>query len=292
MESNKALLNQNKIENIIYTLRGVQIMLDKDLALLFQVETKNLNKAIKRNSERFPLHYCFQITEIEWENLRFQIGTSSENHGGRRYLPYVFTEQGIAMLSAVLRSDIAIKVSIQIIDAFVVMRKQLNQNNLIDQRFSVLERKQVETDQKFDAIFKALEQNKEIPQQGVFFEGQLFDAYTLVADIIRTAAHSVVLIDNYTDDTVLTLLSKRNENVKATIYTQKIDKKLTLDLDKHNKQYPEIHLKTLANTHDRFLLIDEKELYHIGASLKDLGKKWFAFSKMNDFTSEILKRIG
>jgi phage regulator Rha-like protein len=287
----ESITNQVEIENKIYTLRGVQIMLDTDLAVLFNVETKNLNKAVKRNEERFPNNYRFQLTENEWDNLRFQFGTSSEVHGGRRYLPYVFTEQGVAMLSAVLRSEIAVKVSIQIIDAFVEMRKQLGATNLIDLRLSNIERKQLEADQKFEQVFKALEKSDNEPQQGVFFEGQIFDAYTFVADVIRSAKNSVILIDNYIDDTVLTLLAKRNKNVTAIIYTQKNDKQLQLDLKKHNQQYPEIKIHSLANVHDRFLLIDEKELYHIGASLKDLGKKWFAFSKMNDFTEEILKRI-
>jgi len=285
------ITNNLEIENKIYTLRGVQIMLDTDLAILFNVETKNLNKAVKRNEERFPNNYRFQLTENEWDNLRFQIGTSSEVHGGRRYLPYVFTEQGVAMLSAVLRSETAIKVSIQIIDAFVEMRKQLGATNLIDLRLSNIERKQLETDQKFEQVFKALEKSNHKPQQGVFFDGQIFDAYTFVADVIRAAKKSIILIDNYVDDTVLTQLAKRNNKVTAIIYTQKNDKQLQLDLKKHNQQYPEIKIYTLTNTHDCFLLIDKKELYHIGASLKDLGKKWFAFSKMNDFTAEILKRI-
>jgi hypothetical protein len=281
-----------EIINAIFEARGMQVMLDKDLATLFQIETKNLNKAVKRNEMRFPDYYRFQLTDEEWNNLRFQFGTSSAKHGGSRYLPYVFTEQGVAMLSAVLNSEIAIKVSIQIINAFVQMRQQLKANTLIDFRISSIERKQLETDQKFEQLFNALEQKNKTPQQGIFFEGQVFDAYSFVSDIIRGATHDIILIDNYIDDTVLTLLSKRKPNVTATIYTKTINKQLQLDLAKHKQQYPEITKKTHTESHDRFLIINQTELYHIGASLKDLGKKWFAFSKMNSLTAEVLKKLN
>jgi phage regulator Rha-like protein len=283
-------LLKSKIEDRIFSFRATAVMVDSDLAEMYGVETKRLNEQVKRNIHRFPDTYRFQLSDNEKNELvancdRFQnLKHSSSNS-------FVFTEQGVAMLSAVLRSEIAVKVSIQIIDAFVEMRKQLGANNLIDLRLSNIERKQLEADQKFEQVFKALEKSDIEPQQGVFFEGQIFDAYTFVADVIRSAKNSVILIDNYIDDTILTLLAKRNKNVTAIIYTQKNDKQLQLDLKKHNQQYPEIKIHSLANVHDRFLLIDEKELYHIGASLKDLGKKWFAFSKMNDFTAEILKRI-
>jgi len=287
------LITTKDIENRIFTIRGVQVMIDTHLAELYQVETKNLNKAVFRNIDRFPILFRFQITKDEWEILRFQIGTSKEEHGGRRYLPYAFTEQGVAMLSAVLKSDIAVKVSIQIIDAFVEMRKVLATNNLIDLRFNNIEKKLLETDQKFEQVFKALESKNTKPaEHGIFFDGQIFDAYTFVSEIIRNANSSIVLIDNYIDETVLTLLTKRKEGTRATIYTKQISRQIQLDLDRHNAQYPNIEIKILADSHDRFLLIDNTALYHIGASLKDLGKKWFAFSKMNDFTQDILNKIA
>jgi hypothetical protein len=284
-------INQIIIENKIYELRGIPIMLDNDLAILFQVETKILNKSVKRNIERFPNHYMFQLTIEEWNNLRFQIGTSSETYGGRRFIPYAFSEQGVAMLSAILRSEIAIKVSLQIMDAFVSMRKLLRNNILLEYRLSQIEFKHQETEQKFNQIFKALESKDSIPQQGIFFEGQIFDAYIFISNIIRSAQNSIILIDNYVDDSVLTQLDKRDKTVSAVIYTQQVDKKLQLDILKHNSQYPQIEIKVIKTIHDRFLMIDEIEVYHIGASLKDAGKKWFAFSKLNDFAPEILNRL-
>jgi len=283
--------NQNIIENKIYELRGIPIMLDNDLAILFQVETKILNKSVKRNMERFPNHYMFQLTIEEWNNLRFQIGTSSETYGGRRFIPYAFSEQGVAMLSAILRSEIAIKVSLQIMDAFVSMRKLLRSNILLEYRLSQIEFKHQETEQKFNQIFKALESKDSLPQQGIFFEGQIFDAYMFISNIIRSAQNSIILIDNYVDDSVLTQLDKRDKTVSAVIYTQQVDKKLQLDILKHNSQYPPIEIKVIKTIHDRFLMIDEIEVYHIGASLKDAGKKWFAFSKLNDFAPEILNQL-
>jgi hypothetical protein len=283
--------NQNIIENKIYELRGIPIMLDDDLAILFQVETKILNKSVKRNIERFPNHYMFQLTIEEWNNLRFQIGTSSETYGGRRFIPYAFSEQGVAMLSAILRSDIAIKVSLQIMDAFVSMRKLLQSNILLEYRLSQVEFKHLETEQKFNQIFKALESKDSLPQQGIFFEGQIFDAYMFISNIIRSAQNSIVLFDNYIDDSVLTQLDKRDKTVSAVIYTQQVDKKLQLDIQKHNSQYAPIEIKVIKTIHDRFLMIDEIDVYHIGASLKDAGKKWFAFSKLNDFAPQILNRL-
>lgn len=283
--------NQISIENKIYELRGIAIMLDQDLAVLFQVETKILNKSVKRNSERFPTHFMFQLTNEEWNNLRFQIGTSSETYGGRRFLPYAFTEQGVAMLSAILRSEIAIKVSLQIMNAFVSMRKLIRNSMHIEYRLTQLEIKNIETDQKFNHVFDALENKQIVPEQGIYFDGQIFDAYLFVSNLVRSAKRSIILFDNYVDDSILTLLDKRENTVKATIYTQKIDKKLQLDIQKHNSQYPPIEIKIIKTIHDRFLLIDKNEVYHFGASLKDLGKKWFAFSRLNDFASAILNRI-
>jgi phage regulator Rha-like protein len=290
MPENLQIIPQVEIENRIFTVRGVQIMLDSHLAEMYGVETKNLNKAVGRNLDRFPDSFRFQLTDAEIANLRFQIGTSSL-HGGSRYLPYAFTEQGVAMLSAVLRSETAVKVSIQIIDAFVEMRKQILGNAGLFQRLDKLESHKIDTDHKFEQIFKALESKDLPPDKGIFFDGQVYDAYTLAADIIKTAKTSIILIDNYIDETVLTLLSKRNANVTANIYTQKISQQLTLDLEKHKQQYPEITVKIITNSHDRFIIIDNQQLYHLGASLKDLGKKWFAFSKMDNLTEQILEKL-
>ena len=289
---NKAIISKQEIENQIYTVRDQQVMLDSYLARIYQVETKNLNKAVKRNTERFPASFCFQLTEEEVENLRFQFGTSSLNYGGRRYLPYVFTEQGIAMLSAVLRSEIAIKVSIEIMNAFVEMRRMLISNASLFHRLDKIELKQLQSDQKFEEIFKALESHKLHSEKGIFYNGQVFDAYTFVSDIIRNAKTSIILLDNYVDDTVLTLLGKRSDNVTTTIYTKNISNQLRLDLQRYNSQYPPIEIEIFSDAHDRFFIIDNTELYHIGASLKDLGKKWFAFSRMDIEVGKMLQILN
>lgn len=278
---NKPVISTTEIKSMIYTIRGKQVMLDSDLASLYQVETKNLNKAVKRNIERFPASFCFQLSNEEFENLRFQFGTSNVGRGGRRYLPYVFTEQGIAMLSAVLRSDVAVRVSIEIIDAFVEMRRMLISNASLFHRLDSIELKQLDADKKFEELFKALESDKLHSEKGIFYNGQVFDAYSFVSDIIRSAESSLILLDNYVDDTVLTLLGKRKDTVSMKVYTKTISNELRLDIQRYNSQYPPIEIETFPDTHDRFLIIDNTELYHIGASLKDLGKKWFAFSRMD-----------
>ncbi len=289
---NKSSIIPKEIRNLIYTIRGKQVMLDSDLASLYQVETKNLNKAVKRNIERFPASFCFQLTEKEVENLRFQFGTSSLNYGGRRYLPYAFTEQGVAMASAILRSDIAVRMSVQIMEAFVEMRRMLISNASLFHRLDNIELKQLEADQKFEEIFKALESDKLHSEKGIFYNGQVFDAYAFVSDIIRSAGSSIILLDNYVDDTVLTLLGKRNDNVTATILTKSISNQLRLDLQRYNSQYPAIDIEIFSDAHDRFLIIDNTELYHIGASLKDLGKKWFAFSRMDIEVGRMLQILN
>lgn len=289
---NNPIISPKDIRNLIYTIRGKQVMLDSDLAALYQVETKNLNRAVKRNIERFPESFCFQLTEEEVENLRFQFGTSSVSHGGRRYLPMVFSESGVAMASAVLRSKIAVKVSIEIMEAFVEMRRMLLSNASLFHRLDKIELKQLQADRKFEEIFKALESDKLHSKKGIFYDGQVFDAYTFVSDIVRKAKTSIILLDNYVDDTVLTLLGKRNDAVSATIYTKSINSRLRLDLQRYNSQYPRIAVKTFSGAHDRFLIIDNRELYHIGASLKDLGKKWFAFSRMDMEVGKMLHKLS
>jgi len=280
MPDKAELITQTIIENRIFTIRGLQMMLDKDLALFYGVKPIRLREQVKRNIKRFPPDFMFQLSENEVETMVSQNAIpSKQNLGG--HLPYVFTEQGVAALSSVLTSERAIEVSVQIMRAFVAMRSFILSNAQLFHRLDGLERKQLVTDEKFKQIFDALQQTDTHPKQGIFYDGQVFDAYKFVADIIRKAQTSILLIDNYVDDTVLTLFSKRRKNVSVIIYTKNISKQLSLDLTKFNEQYEPINIEEFKDAHDRFLMIDEKELYHIGVSLKDLGKKWFAFSRMD-----------
>lgn len=292
--SKELSISQNIIENQIFTVRKVQVMIDYHLAELYEVETKRINEQVKRNSKRFPENFMFQLTEVEWENLQSQIATAENKvvlqsqfaTAKRRTIPYVFTEQGVAMLSAVLNSDTAIMVSIQVMNAFVKMRELLKDNSLINHRLDKIEQKQLVTDQQFEKVFKALERKDVIPTQGVFFDGQVFDAYELASKIIRSATKSIVLIDNYIDETSLIHLSKKGKNVKVLLLTKNTGKQLALDVEKANTQYGNFMLKNFVKSHDRFLIIDGVEVYHLGASLKDLGKKWFAFSKLDKSSVE------
>lgn len=289
------LSEQIDIQSMIKTVRGQQVMLDRDLATLYGVENRVLNQAVKRNSERFPEDFMFQLNKAEDDDLKSQNVTSS--WGGRRKLPYAFTEQGIAMLSSVLRSPMAIDVNIRIMRAFVAMRRFIISNAQLFQRIETIEYHQLEmkqhqeqTDKRIDEVFKRLDA-KVLPTQGIFYDGQVFDAYHFVCDLIRKAKHNIVLIDNYVDDTVLTLLDKRGDGVTATIYTQRISNQFLLDINRHNAQYSPIEIKQFSRAHDRFLLIDD-EVFHIGASIKDLGKKWFGFTLMRDMTaSELINTI-
>ena len=291
MTGSELIINK-EIQSRIYTIRGLQVMIDRDLASLYGVETRTLNQAVKRNSERFPDEYCFQLNDEEFSNWKSQIVMSNEDKMGLRRPPYVFTEQGVAMLSAVLKSETAVKMSIQIINAFVAMRHFIGENAQIFKRLDTLEIKQLETDQKIDHVLDAMESKEIRPKQGIFFDGEIFDAYKFVADLIRTAQESITIIDNYIDDTVLTHLTKRNNGVKVAIFTKTISKQLALDIKKFNAQYPPINIKEFNNSHDRFLIIDNSTVYHFGASLKDLGKKWFAFSKMDIGAIEMLTRLN
>ena len=283
-------LTNQEIENQILWIRGLQVMLDSDLAALYGTETKYINRAVKRNPERFPETFAFQLSEKEWSNLKFQIGTSS-SHGGRRTVPTVFTEQGIAMLSAVLNTETAIQVSIQIMQAFVEMRRFLGNNAALFQRISQLETKQIENDKKIDQLFQAFEKNQLIPEKGIFFNGQIFDAYVFLTKLIKKSKEEIIIIDNYLDESVLVLLSKCSPGVSISFYTKEFSNKLKLDFEKFTQQYPNASLKLFSKSHDRFIIIDKSELYHFGASLKDLGKKWFAFSRMDDFTNLLLNEL-
>lgn len=283
-------LRHSAIMNYIYRIDGIHFMLDKDLAVLYQTETRTLKQAVKRNIERFPSDFMFELSDKQIDSMVSQFVIPSKGYfGGAK--PFAFTEQGVAMLSSVLKTKVAIEVSIQIIRAFIEMRKLITNNVLVHQRLDRIENKQIETDHKFEQVFKALEQNNNKPRQGVFFNGQTFDAYVFVAELIKKAKNDIMLIDNYVDETVLTLFAKRNKNVTVTIYTKNISKQLQLDLNKYNSQYPEIQVVEFTDAHDRFMILDKVELYHLGASLKDLGKKWFAFSKMEGITEVILTNL-
>ena len=282
------LISEEHIIHRIFTIRNRQVMLDSDLAQLYGVTTSRLNEQVKRNIERFPEDFMFRLTPDEWQNLKSQIATSS--WGGRRKLPNVFTEQGISTLSGILHSKTAIQVNIAIMRAFVGMRKFLMANANLFQRLDRLEFKQLQTDHKVEKIINALENKALQPKQGIFYDGQIFDAYQFVSSLIKSAQKSIVLIDNYIDESILTLFSK-NQQVAVKIFTKKMSKQLQLDIKKYNAQYKPITIKPFNKSHDRFLIIDNKEIYHFGASLKDLGKKWFAFSKFDMEAIEILGKL-
>lgn len=327
-----------QIESLILTIRDKQVILDRDLARLYGVETRRLNEQVRRNMERFPEDFMFQLTKEEAElsrsqfatlndgsdNLKSQFATSSEgisrsqiatmNEDGDnsrsqnatlkvkqgqniKYLPYAFTENGIAMLSGVLRSPMAIATNIHIMRAFNAMRHFIGSHAQVFQRIEVLERTQLslvafkeETNRNFEEVFRRLDDNSEKPEKGIFYDGQIFDAYSFINERIREAKKRIVLIDNYVDDSVLTMLDKRDKDVDAVVYTKNISRQLSLDFEKHNAQYSPIEVKQFDRAHDRFLCIDDT-VYLIGASLKDLGKKWFGFVKLEQPTDELLSKI-
>ena len=287
------------IENKILVIRGQQVMLDRDLAELYGVETKRINEQVRRNIERFPEQFCFQLTKQESVICsKSQIATLNERGNLRgtniKKYPYVFTEQGVAMLSAVLRSKIAISVSIKIMNAFVLMRHYFQANLGFEQRLDSLERHKIETDNKIDTLFSLMDKYKIEDKQGIFYQGQIFDAFSFFQNLIQKAQKEIILIDNYIDFTVLERLTKKQPGVNVTIFTKSDTPITQLEINKFNKQYPTIAIKYTSSMHDRFLIIDNTEIYHIGASLKDLGKKCFAFTKLEDAKSvikEVLQRI-
>lgn len=295
----KEILIPPDIRQQIYTIRGVQIMLDEDLAVLYKVSTKRLNEQVKRNQDRFPEEFCFQLSRDEHLNLKSQLVTSSlrsqiatlNKRVRRKYLPYVFTEQGVAMLSGVLKSSVAVRISIQIMTQFVAMRKLIQANSQIFTRLDIVEQKQLEADKKFDQVFTALASADNIPKQKLYFDGQTFDAHLFISKLIRSAKKSIIVIDNFIDETVLSLLTKRKQGVTAIIYCKKVSSELSLDLARHNSQYSPIKINELAVSHDRFLIIDEQNIYHFGASIKDLGKKWCAVSKLDIDSLEMIRRL-
>lgn len=283
-----------EIKNLIYTIRGKQVMLDSDVAMLYHYETKYINLAVKRNKARFPENFCFKLTTEEIENLKLQFATTSlakTNYGGRRNAPYVFTEQGIAMLSGLLRNEIAVQVSINIMNAFVEMRKFLMLNGQVFERLTNMEYKLLEHDKKFDMIFNQLQQEENVKQK-IFFNGQIYDAYSLIIDIIKKAKKKITIIDNYIDDSVLKMLTKKQENVEVVILTSTKSNIQSIDIQKFNKEYPILKVGKTDKFHDRFILIDNKEMYHLGASIKDLGKKCFAITKIeNEEIIELIKKV-
>ena len=290
---------QPDIKNLIYVVRNQQVMIDSDLALLYQVETGNLNKAMKRNQKRFPEDFCFQLTKQEYENLKFQSGSSSLNgngYGGRRYMPYAYTEQGISMLASVLRSEVAIDASIRIMRTFVAMRRFIANNALLFERISNVELKQLEyqkqTDEKLDQIFEYISEHEESSQK-IFFDGQIYDAFGLLVSLIQKAEKNITLIDGYVDIDTLNLFCKKNDKVSVTIYTHEKTKLSGADVNKFNAQYPVLVVKYTKVFHDRFLILDDKIAYHIGASLKDAGKKCFGINLIQDegIVQDILQRL-
>ncbi len=335
MEENKLAI-QNELTNedikkLIYTIRGRQVMLDSDVAMLYNYPTKRINETVNRNKLRFPENFCFQLTDAEYEALRckdvtlnqdtmqeninnslksqivtlnesninsnqennwsqFATSSKSENskHRGKKYVPYVFTEQGIAMLSGLLKNDIAIQVSINIMNAFVEMRRFLMINGQIFERLTNVEYQLQEHNKKFDEVFNQLQLEENIKQR-IFFDGQIYDAYSLIIDIIKRANSKILIIDNYIDDSVLKMLAKKKNNVEVVILTSDKSNIENLDIKKFNKEYPVLKVAKTNKFHDRFIVIDNKEMYHLGASIKDLGKKCFAINRIQDV--EILEKI-
>lgn len=293
MENELIEISNEDIKNLIYTIRGKQVMLDSDVAYLFQYKTKDLNRNVKNNIDRFPDYYCFQLTDEEYECLRCKNFTLNKNGRGqhRKYLPYVFTEYGITMLAGLLKSSIAVNISIKIVDSFIQMRKFLNNNGQVFERLTNLEYKQIENEKKFNKVFNLLQSEENIKQK-IFFEGQIWDSYSLIIDIIKKAKNKITIIDNYIDDSVLKMLTKKNKNVEVVILTSNKSNISNVDVQKFNKEYPTLKLSKTDKFHDRFIIIDNEELYHCGASIKDLGKKCFAISKVeNEEVLEMLKSI-
>ena len=287
-----------RFEKYIYEVRGQRVMLDSDLAMFFEYETKQLNRQVARNIKKFPENYCFRLTEQEYEFLRCNFLTSSNNnsHGGRRYLPYVFTEYGIVMLAGILKSDVAIKMSLRIVDTFITMRRYINTNLIeqrttnklvleYDKRISNTETKIIELDNNLNLLQESFNKlNTKESNNHIFYEGQIYDSYSLLIDILSRAKKEIIIIDNYAGKKLFDII--KNINVKVKIYTENID---NISKEKYEKQYNNLEIINTHIFHDRFIIIDNKVLYHSGASFKDLGKKCFAITKIED--NSILKEL-
>lgn len=283
-------ISNEEIKNLIYTIRGKQVMLDSDVAQLFNYETKDLNRNVRNNIKRFPEYYCFQLTEEEYKSLRCKNFTLNKNGRGqhRKYIPYAFTEYGITMLAGLLKSEVAVNVSIKIVNTFIEMRKFLSSNRQLFERLTNVEYKLLEHDKKFDKVFDQLQHEENIKQK-IFFEGQIYDAYSLIIDIIKKANKKILIIDNYIDDSILKMLTKKKNNVEVVILTYDKSNIQQIDIQKFNKEYPILKIAKTNKFHDRFIVIDSREMYHLGASIKDLGKKCFGINKIED--KEIIERI-
>jgi len=294
MEENKLIiqndLSNEDIKNLIYTIRGKQVMLDSDVARLFNYETKDLNRNVRNNIARFPEYYCFQLTSEEYKSLRCKNFTLNENRRGqhRKYLPYVFTEYGITMLAGLLKSEVAVNVSIKIVNSFIEMRKFLSSNGQVFERLTNMEYKLLEHDKKFDIVFDSLQHEENIKQK-IFFQGQIYDAYSLMIDIIKKANKKILIIDNYVDDSILKMLTKKRNKVEVVILTSNHSNIQNIDIQKFNKEYPTLKVAKTNKFHDRFIVLDNKEMYHLGASIKDLGRKCFGINKIEDI--EIIEKI-
>ena len=290
-DKNLVIEDNKEIQSMIYTFRGRQVMIDRDLAYLYNVETKALNQAVKRNISRFPESFRFQISDDEKDELvtncdRFETLKHSSSN------PYVYTEQGIAMLSAVLRSDVAVEVSVKIMNSFVEMRKFLLSNREMFARLDRVELKQLETDKKLEEVFDYIATTKEVKQK-IFFNGQIYDAFSLMVEIVEKAEKELILIDNYVDVNTLNILSKKKDGVNVLIVTSGKGNLTDKDIAKFNSQYPKLTVKISKDFHDRFLIIDRKEVYHIGASIKDAGKKNFGITKLEveELTKSLLDKV-
>lgn len=284
---NLVIIGNSDIQNMIYTFRAKQVMIDRDLASLYQVQTKRLNEQVKRNSGRFPAEFCFKLSDKEKDELvancdRFKTLKHSSSN------PYAFTEQGIAMLSAVLKSDIAVEVSIKIMNSFVKMRKFLLSNKEMFARLDRVELKQLETDQKLEKVFNYIATNTEV-KQNIFFDGQIYDAFSFIVGLVQKAKKEIILIDNYVDVHTLNILCKKDKGVDIIVATAGKGSLSTKDITKFNAQYPKLLVKTTTDFHDRFLIIDKTEVYHIGASIKDAGKKSFGITKIED--KDLIKNL-
>jgi ORF6N domain len=292
------MIPQNLSQSIgakIYHYQNQQIILSSDLSALYEVQTKVINQAVKRNIERFPPLFAFRITNKELQKLRSQFVTLDNSQlpkqgSHSKFDNLVFTELGVVMLATVLKNQLAHEMTIEIVKTFVSLRKIISNNDDTTHRISTLEKVTLKHQNQINDIQTTLK-GFSLPSSGIFFNNQIFDAYAFSSDLIKKAKKSIILIDNYIDETTLLQLSKRKTNVICVIYTERITPAIELDLEKHNSQYSPIEIRILKNTHDRFLLIDNKELYHLGASLKDLGKRWFAFSRMDGFLNEVTARL-
>lgn len=296
------IVDDQKISSLIHLIRGQQVMLDYDLAALYGYEVRALNQQVKRNINRFPEDFMFQLTREEVESVKSQFVTSPEStfysgqEGGRRKPPYAFTEQGIYMLATVLKGETAERQSIFIMRAFREMRHFIANNALLFEKISSIELKQLEyqktTDQKFDEVFRYIEDHAE-SEQKIFFDGQIYDAFSLITTIIQKARKEIILIDGYVDVGTLNILAKKNNGVNIKIYTYSNTQLTQNDISTFNSQYPQLTVKKTSIFHDRFIILDSKTVYHIGASIKDAGKKCFAISLMTDSTmvTELLNRL-